>query len=187
MGIRHFRGLQEKGFNQHNAYSLSKLAIMMLTAEQAERLSGGRPTVNCLDPGTVNTKMLIAGRHCTQRAWSIDKSNAFLHACSCTTVERTCCLAMHDAGWQECPSNRMIVPAHMRSMEAGSSRSAVSALQGGVLVALTSRTLIMSCIWSQVHSLPTHQVQFQVTVFVVCQGLSHILTALQQTGSARRV
>lgn len=55
-----FSDLQEKGFNQHNAYSLSKLAMIMITAEQAERLSQ-KPTVNCLDPGTVNTKMLIAG------------------------------------------------------------------------------------------------------------------------------
>ncbi|CAL5223777.1 g6342 [Coccomyxa viridis] len=52
---------QEKGFDQHNAYSLSKLAMMMITAEQAERLGQKKPTVNCLDPGTVNTKMLIAG------------------------------------------------------------------------------------------------------------------------------
>ena len=53
--------LQEKGFDEHNAYSLSKLAVMMITAEQAERLGQRQPTVNCLDPGTVNTKMLIAG------------------------------------------------------------------------------------------------------------------------------
>jgi len=53
--------LQEKGFDEHNAYSLSKLAVMMITAEQAERLGQNPPTVNCLDPGTVNTKMLIAG------------------------------------------------------------------------------------------------------------------------------
>ena len=53
--------LQEKGFDEHNAYSLSKLAMMMITAEQAERLGQNPPTVNCLDPGTVNTKMLIAG------------------------------------------------------------------------------------------------------------------------------
>ena len=44
--------LQEKGFSQHNAYSVSKLAMMMITAEQAERLGQGPPTVNCLDPGT---------------------------------------------------------------------------------------------------------------------------------------
>ena len=66
MNDRSSRCLQEKGFSQHNAYSLSKLAMMMLTVEQAERLSGRPPTVNCLDPGTVNTKMLIAGRLCTQ-------------------------------------------------------------------------------------------------------------------------
>jgi NAD(P)-dependent dehydrogenase (short-subunit alcohol dehydrogenase family) len=44
--------MQEKGFSQHSAYSLSKLAMMMITAEQAERLRQGPPTVNCLDPGT---------------------------------------------------------------------------------------------------------------------------------------
>lgn len=63
---------QEKGFSQHNAYSVSKLAMMMITAEQAERLGQGPPTVNCLDPGTVNTKMLIAG----WGACGIDIANA---------------------------------------------------------------------------------------------------------------
>lgn len=51
---------QEKGFNAHNAYSLSKLAMMMFNTELAARLSPP-PTANCLDPGTVNTKMLLQG------------------------------------------------------------------------------------------------------------------------------
>lgn len=51
---------QEKGFSAHNAYSLSKLAMMMFNTELATRLSSP-PTANCLDPGTVNTKMLLQG------------------------------------------------------------------------------------------------------------------------------
>ncbi|KAK9917710.1 hypothetical protein WJX75_007423 [Coccomyxa subellipsoidea] len=51
---------QEKGFSSHNAYSLSKLAMMMFNAELAARVPAP-PTANCLDPGTVNTKMLIQG------------------------------------------------------------------------------------------------------------------------------
>jgi NAD(P)-dependent dehydrogenase (short-subunit alcohol dehydrogenase family) len=58
---------QEKGFDPHDAYGLSKLAVMMITREMAERVQPP-PTVNCLDPGTVNTKMLIAGaRGCPWR------------------------------------------------------------------------------------------------------------------------
>ena len=51
---------QERGFSAHEAYGLSKLAMMIMTKEMAERIPAP-PTVNCLDPGTVNTKMLIAG------------------------------------------------------------------------------------------------------------------------------
>uniref|UniRef100_A0A061S8W3 Short chain dehydrogenase reductase family n=2 Tax=Tetraselmis sp. GSL018 TaxID=582737 RepID=A0A061S8W3_9CHLO len=52
---------QEKGFSSHNAYSLSKLLDIILTFELAERLKEKPFTVNTLDPGTVNTKMLLAG------------------------------------------------------------------------------------------------------------------------------
>jgi len=55
--------LQEKGFSSHNSYSLSKLASMMFTCDLAEHMKPKGVTVNCLDPGTVNTKMLIAGQH----------------------------------------------------------------------------------------------------------------------------
>ena len=43
----------------------------------------------------------------------------------------------------------------------------------------------MSCIWSQVLSLPKHQVQFHFTPIVDRQGVCrmHILIALRQTGS----
>ncbi len=34
--------------------------MMLITAEQAQRW-GASPTSNCLDPGTVNTKLLDAG------------------------------------------------------------------------------------------------------------------------------
>lgn len=53
--------MQEKGFSSHNSYSLSKLAAMMFTYELADIMKPSGVTVNCLDPGTVNTKMLIAG------------------------------------------------------------------------------------------------------------------------------
>ncbi|PRW20919.1 short chain dehydrogenase reductase family [Chlorella sorokiniana] len=54
---------QERGFSAHNAYSLSKLAEQLFTFELADRLraAGSPVTCNCLDPGTVNTKMLSAG------------------------------------------------------------------------------------------------------------------------------
>jgi NAD(P)-dependent dehydrogenase (short-subunit alcohol dehydrogenase family) len=49
-----------KRFSPHSAYSLSKLAVQMFTAELADRALG-LPSTLCLDPGTVNTKMLLAG------------------------------------------------------------------------------------------------------------------------------
>ena len=54
--------LQEKGFSSHNSYSLSKLAMMMYTFDLSEIMRPKGVTVNCLDPGTVNTKMLLAGQ-----------------------------------------------------------------------------------------------------------------------------
>ncbi|KAL3130781.1 hypothetical protein ABBQ38_000124 [Trebouxia sp. C0009 RCD-2024] len=63
---------QEKGFSSHDSYSLSKLASMMFTFDLAEIMKPKGVTVNCLDPGTVNTKMLIAG----WGACGIDVKNA---------------------------------------------------------------------------------------------------------------
>lgn len=51
----------EKGFSSHSAYSLSKLAVQLFTAELAPRVAARGIVVNTLDPGTVNTKMLGAG------------------------------------------------------------------------------------------------------------------------------
>ncbi len=51
---------QERRYSAHDAYATSKLAMMLITAEQAQRW-GASPTSNCLDPGTVNTKLLDAG------------------------------------------------------------------------------------------------------------------------------
>eukprot|EP00802_Teleaulax_amphioxeia_P011502 Tamp_11535.p1 GENE.Tamp_11535~~Tamp_11535.p1 ORF type:complete len:317 (+),score=70.56 Tamp_11535:23-973(+) len=53
----------EKGFSAHGSYSSSKLCNAMHAIELAERLKnkGSPVTVNTLDPGTVNTKMLLAG------------------------------------------------------------------------------------------------------------------------------
>eukprot|EP00892_Ulva_mutabilis_P002437 jgi/Ulvmu1/12194/UM085_0058.1 len=52
---------QENGFSSHNAYGLSKLALQMLTVKMAQLFQSRNVTVACLDPGTVNTKMLLAG------------------------------------------------------------------------------------------------------------------------------
>ena len=53
-------------YSAHGSYAESKLCDAMLTMEMAERLRAAglgteRVTCNCLDPGTVNTKMLLAG------------------------------------------------------------------------------------------------------------------------------
>lgn len=47
----------------HDAYSLSKLCDIILTLKLAQYLKskGSKVTANTLDPGTVNTKMLLAG------------------------------------------------------------------------------------------------------------------------------
>jgi NAD(P)-dependent dehydrogenase (short-subunit alcohol dehydrogenase family) len=55
-----------RSYSPHAAYSESKLLDAMLTIEFADRLEAAgfgpeRITCNCLDPGTVNTKMLLAG------------------------------------------------------------------------------------------------------------------------------
>ena len=53
--------LQEKGYSGDDSYALYKLASMMFTYDLAEMMKPKGVTVNCLDPGTVNTKLLIAG------------------------------------------------------------------------------------------------------------------------------
>lgn len=56
---------ESRSFSEHGSYAESKLCDAMLTMEMAERLTAAgldtdRITCNCLDPGTVNTKMLLA-------------------------------------------------------------------------------------------------------------------------------
>ncbi|KAJ1639647.1 putative short-chain dehydrogenase [Pavlovales sp. CCMP2436] len=52
----------EKGWEGHSAYSFSKLANAMLAVEMHARYADPpRLTVNTMDPGTVDTKMLRAG------------------------------------------------------------------------------------------------------------------------------
>ena len=53
--------MQERGFSSHASYSLSKLASQFFTKDLSERVKSRGLTANCLDPGTVNTKMLFAG------------------------------------------------------------------------------------------------------------------------------
>ncbi len=63
-GALNWENLQmEHGFSAHDSYSSSKLCNAMHALELAERLKNKMPhaTVNTLDPGTVNTKMLLAG------------------------------------------------------------------------------------------------------------------------------
>jgi NAD(P)-dependent dehydrogenase (short-subunit alcohol dehydrogenase family) len=66
--IRHWGDLHysKRPFSAHGAYSESKLFDAMLCMEFAERFTNAgigtdKITCNCLDPGTVNTKMLLAG------------------------------------------------------------------------------------------------------------------------------
>ena len=56
----------KRQYSAHSAYSESKLLDAMLTIEMAQRLQDAGIdtsvlTCNCLDPGTVNTKMLLDG------------------------------------------------------------------------------------------------------------------------------
>ena len=57
---------KHRSFSSHGSYAESKLCDAMLTMEMADRFTKAgigieRITCNCLDPGTVNTKMLLAG------------------------------------------------------------------------------------------------------------------------------
>jgi len=75
-------------FSAHGSYAESKLLDAMLTFETAERLirmgiATSTLTYNCLDPGTVNTKMLLAG-------WGpigIDVNDALDETWLCTSPE----------------------------------------------------------------------------------------------------
>jgi NAD(P)-dependent dehydrogenase (short-subunit alcohol dehydrogenase family) len=48
-------------YSGHRAYSDSKLLNIIQTILQDAARPSAAPTINCLDPGTVNTKMLYAG------------------------------------------------------------------------------------------------------------------------------
>lgn len=54
---------ERRGYSAHGAYSLSKACNIAFTRKLAAMLSaaGGGVTTVALDPGTVNTKMLLAG------------------------------------------------------------------------------------------------------------------------------
>ncbi|GBF93593.1 hypothetical protein Rsub_06313 [Raphidocelis subcapitata] len=54
---------QERGYSAHSAYSASKCCNQIFTLALARKLeAAGSPVLtNTLDPGTVNTKMLLAG------------------------------------------------------------------------------------------------------------------------------
>lgn len=58
--------LEKPGFilrkNGFSAYAASKLAMLLFTMELAERLAGGRITVNALHPGLVDTKIMTLGK-----------------------------------------------------------------------------------------------------------------------------
>ncbi|CAG9467192.1 unnamed protein product [Pedinophyceae sp. YPF-701] len=78
---------QERGYDGHNAYSLSKIANICFSNCLADRLAkaGSPVTSNSLDPGTVDTKMLRAG-------WSmggipVSTANNQLHLCTSPGVE----------------------------------------------------------------------------------------------------
>ncbi len=57
-----FNNLQgERGFDPHEAYSVSKLCNILFTYELAERIKENGITVNCLHPGVIDTKLLRSG------------------------------------------------------------------------------------------------------------------------------
>ena len=51
----------ERSYDGFQAYALSKLGIVLFTYELAERLKGSTVTANCLHPGVIKTKLLLAG------------------------------------------------------------------------------------------------------------------------------
>lgn len=51
----------EKGYNSYDAYELSKLCNVLFTFKLARELKESSITVNALDPGVINTKVLHAG------------------------------------------------------------------------------------------------------------------------------
>ena len=53
--------MQEKGFNGHNAYSVTKLANLMYSVELAPMMEPRGVTVNCVHPGVVSTHVLQDG------------------------------------------------------------------------------------------------------------------------------
>lgn len=48
-------------YSGHEAYSASKLANVLFSAELARRLAGTRVSANCMHPGVIDTKLLHAG------------------------------------------------------------------------------------------------------------------------------
>lgn len=55
------QGGTTSNYDGHRAYSDSKLFNIIQTILQDQGKSKKAPTINCLDPGTVNTKMLLQG------------------------------------------------------------------------------------------------------------------------------
>lgn len=53
--------LQKQHYDGHTAYSQSKLANLMFTAELAPKVQSRGVTVNCVHPGIVATKVLHDG------------------------------------------------------------------------------------------------------------------------------
>jgi len=51
----------EKYYDSYNAYSVSKLANILFTYKLNSLLEGKNPTVNCLHPGVIGTKLLQSG------------------------------------------------------------------------------------------------------------------------------
>lgn len=51
----------EKYYDSYNAYSVSKLANILFTYKLDSLLAGDGPTVNCLHPGAIDTKLLHKG------------------------------------------------------------------------------------------------------------------------------
>jgi NAD(P)-dependent dehydrogenase (short-subunit alcohol dehydrogenase family) len=54
-------GYKDGQFSSHGAYSHSKLCMAALNYELSRRITSEEALCNSCDPGTVNTKMLVAG------------------------------------------------------------------------------------------------------------------------------
>ena len=66
--------MARQGYDETRAYDQSKLAQVYFTLELARRLEGAGVTVNCADPGYVDTNIGMAGGPDFRERWAQRKS-----------------------------------------------------------------------------------------------------------------